>query len=240
MFTHYRTQGFILGKTDRGEFDRVVTIYTKDFGKMDFLAKAERKINSKLRGGLGLFYLSDIEFIQGKAYKILTDVILINNFENLRKDFKISALSFKIAKTLDSLIRGQESDLRIWEFLNEIFEKLSNRPLAISHWQLLYYYFLWNLFSILGYRPELYFCSVCRKKLTFGKIYFSFKTGGLVCSSCQGSLAKEVNPNAVKIIRIIIKGDWPTLKKLKFGAEDLKSLEIFSKHYLLEVLSETE
>ncbi len=56
MFTHYRTQGIILKKEDRGEADRLFTIYTKDFGKLELLAKGERKIKSKLRGGLELFY----------------------------------------------------------------------------------------------------------------------------------------------------------------------------------------
>ena len=65
MFTHYRTKGIILQKTDRGETDRLFTFYTKDFGKLDLLARAERKITSKLRGGLELFYLSEVEFIQG-------------------------------------------------------------------------------------------------------------------------------------------------------------------------------
>jgi len=80
MFTHYRTEGFILKKIDRGEADRIFTVYTRDFGKLDLLAKAERKIKSKLRGGLELFYLSDIEFIQGKTHKTLTDTILVENF----------------------------------------------------------------------------------------------------------------------------------------------------------------
>jgi len=44
MFTYYRAQGFILKKEDRGEADRIFTIYTKDFGKLELLAKAVRKI----------------------------------------------------------------------------------------------------------------------------------------------------------------------------------------------------
>ncbi len=69
MFTRYRTQGIILGKVDRGESDRLFTIYTKDYGIINLLARSERKIKSKLRSGLELFYLSEIEFIQGKAQK---------------------------------------------------------------------------------------------------------------------------------------------------------------------------
>ena len=63
MVVYYRTQGIILRKQDADEADRVFTIFTKDFGKLKLRAVSERKITSKLRGGLELFYLSEMEFI---------------------------------------------------------------------------------------------------------------------------------------------------------------------------------
>ena len=70
MFRHYRTQGFILKKADRGEADRIFTIYTKDFGKLEILAKAERKIKSKLKGGLGLFIYQKLSLFKEKLIKL--------------------------------------------------------------------------------------------------------------------------------------------------------------------------
>ena len=88
MFFKYRTQGFILKKEDRGETDQLFTIFTRDFGKLEVLGKAIRKISSKLRSGMEIFYLSEIEFIQGKTYKTLTDIFLIKKFQNLRKNWR--------------------------------------------------------------------------------------------------------------------------------------------------------
>ena len=76
-------------KEDRGESDRFFTVYTKEFGKLDILGKSIRKISSKLRAGMGLFSLSEIEFIQGKALKTLTDAILNEEFRNLNKNLEI-------------------------------------------------------------------------------------------------------------------------------------------------------
>ena len=98
MATHYRTQGFIVKKTDRGETDQLLTIYTKDFGKLEILGKAIRKVKSKLRGGAELFYFSEIEFIQGKTNKTLTDANLIESFPNIRKNLKKLAIAHKIAE----------------------------------------------------------------------------------------------------------------------------------------------
>lgn len=244
MFTHYRTQGFILKKEDRGEADRIFTIYTKDFGKLELLAKAVRKIKSKLRAGLGLFYLSEVEFIQGKAYKTLTDAILINNFKSLRRDSEKLAIAYKVSEVLDGLVKGQEPDEKIWHLLNEIFDKLNNSKLEIRNLglEILYHYFLWNFLSTLGYQLELYNCALCQKKLAPKDIFFSPKEGGLVCQQCKEKTKAEesIDPNTVKIIRILLKKDWITLERLKVEIKDLKSLKTISDYYLSEVLSQIE
>jgi len=184
MRTHYRTQGFILKKTDRGEADRIFTIYTKDFGKLEILGKAIRKISSKLRSGTELFYLSEVEFIQGKTHKTLTDVMLIESFPNLRKDLEKLSIAYRISEVLDDLIKGQEADEEIWELLEETFIKLNNLKIENEKLKIIYYYFLWNILSISGYQPELYNCSLCQKKLLPEKLYFNSKEGGIICQNC--------------------------------------------------------
>lgn len=244
MFVHYRSQGFILKKVDRGEADQILTIYTKDFGKLEILAKAIRKTSSKLRAGTEIFYLSEIEFIQGKAHKTLTDAILIEKFENLRKNLKRLRVAYKISEVLDNFISGQEPDEKIWYLLNEFFDKLNNLKLEIKNWkpEIFYYYFIWNLLSVLGYEPELYNCVLCQKKLVPGKLFFSPKEGGIICHSCQKSVksTKEINLEAIKILRIILKKDWPNLSRLKIKNQDFDSLKIISEYFLSEIIPLSE
>ena len=241
MFTHYRTQGFIFKKTDRGEADRIFTIFAKDFGKLDLLAKAERKIKSKLRAGLEVFYLSEIEFIQGKTHKTLTDAILIDNFKNLRSNLKKLATAYKISETLNDLVKGQEPDKKIWQLLQETFDKLDNPRILAAKYQILYHYFIWNLLLILGYELEVYNCVLCGKKITPKDIFFSPKEGGLLCSECGKTTksVKEIDQSIVKIIRLFIKKDWSTLNRLKTEPEDLRQISVISKCYLSQILEQT-
>ena len=253
MFNHYRTQGFILKKTDQGESDRIFTIFTKDFGRLKLLAKAERKIKSKLRAGLELFYLSEIEFIQGKTYKTITDAFLIEKFQNLRRNLERLTIIYKVANDLDNFVKGEEPDEKIWHLLNETFEKLNNSSLKIENWRakrsasssrsllsaeapklkIIYYCFFWNFISILGYKPELYFCSSCQKKLKPEKLYFRAKEGGIICPNCSKNFKDkiEIKPEVVKILRKILEKDWKILLRLKLFEEYLKSLETIYKNY---------
>ena len=246
MAIHYRTLGLIIKKQDRGEADQVFTVYTKDFGKLEILGKAIRKIKSKLRGGTELFYLSEIEFIQGKTFKTLTDAILINRSPLLRGELERLEAAYKIAELSDKFIEGEERDEKIWELLNRVFQEINNLQTAVSNLQLLYCYFLWNFLSLLGYQPELYTCFVCQQKLTPGKLYFVPKEGGIVCASCfrpkpqkiAGESERQkrekvlIHSDVVKILRLIVGRNWETLSRLKLEAWQKKALKNISNDFL--------
>jgi len=240
MFVHCRSQGFILKKEDRGETNQLFTIYTKEFGKLEILAKAIRKTSSKLRSGMELFYLSEIEFIQGKTYKTLTDAILIEKFENIRKGLKKLSIAYKISELLNNLISGQEADKKIWQLLLETFTQLNNWKIKNSL-KIIYYYFFWNFISILGYQPELYNCIFCQNKLMPKELFFSLKEGGVICHNCFEKTkisTEKIEPEVIKILRIILEKKWQTLSKLKIELKYIELLKLISKNSLSFLLEE--
>ena len=228
MAIHYRTRAFILEKTDFQEADQVFTVYTEDFGKLKVLGRAIRKIKSKLRSGAELFYLSEIEFIQGKNHKTLTDATVIEKFKNIKEDLEKLEILSQIAENADDLIIGQEKDEDIWNLLTEVFEK-------INSYSLIYHYFLWNLLSILGYQVDLYHCSNCQKKLIPERLYFNSEEG-IICSSCfEGAADKEICPEIIKILRLFLKKDWNILSRLKIQDFHKKELDTISLDFLKSV-----
>ena len=235
MAVHYHTKGFFLKEINRGESDKLFVVYTKDFGKIKILGRAIRKIKSKLRGGAGLFYLSEIEFIQGKTHKTLTDTILIDSFQETRKNLEKLKVGFQINEVLDKLV-DEEKDEKVWSLLNETFNKLNNCSLFIVHCSLLYYYFFWNLLSILGYQPELYKCAFCEKELKPNRLFFSVEHGGAVCENCAGKKLIEITPEVIKILRIILKKDWFVLSRLKIKQDHRELLANLSENYLSSFL----
>jgi len=246
MFLQYRTQGLILKREDRGEADQLFTVFTRDFGKLEILGKGIRKISSKLRPGVETFYLSEIEFIQGKTQKTLTDAISIEKFQRLRKDLGRLNIAYKISEIFDEMVKGQERDEKIWSLLKEVFQKLNKIEPRTSNIELFYYYFFWNLISILGYKPELYHCSICQKKLKPERLLFSEKEGGIICYNCfkekETSIGqvKEISPEIVKLIRIFLEKNWPVLIRLKIGKKYLESLEEISQNYSDSILEKNK
>jgi len=240
MFVNYRTQGFIFKKENRAEADQLFSIYTKDFGRLEVLGKAIRKSSSKLRAGIELFYLSEIEFIQGKNYKTLTDALAWKKFQSLREDLKKLKIAYQISDILDNLLKVEEREESLWQLILEVFNKLNQPEILDRKLEIIFYSFFWNFVSILGYKPELYHCLFCQKKLKPGKLYLNSQEGGIVCSDCQKKEknVKEIDIETTKLLRIILEKDWSILSRLKMEKEQLKQLGILSKNYydsLLEI-----
>jgi len=233
MFVHHRTQGFVLKKVDQGEADQLFSIYTKDFGRLRILARGIRKITSKLRAGIPVFSISEIEFIQGKTFKTLTDTILIQDFVNIKKDLIKLKIAHEIIQVFEQLIKPPQKDNKIYALFNEVFLYLNNYSLRITHYSLLYFYFFWNLVSILGYKPELYNCLKCKNKLKEGVLHFS-SNGGIICNNCyKGDKQKllKIDSNIIKILREILERDLTHFLKIKIKNEHEQCLKQISDFY---------
>lgn len=230
MTTQYKTCGFVIKKSDISEADRIFKLFTEEFGKIEVLGRAIRKITSKLRAGIDIFSLSNIEFIQGKTYKTLTESFPLNRFDNIRKDLGKLRIAHKITETIDNLIHGQEQDRNVWDLINEVFLKLEQESLQKNNYYLFYNYFIWNFLYLSGYGPELYKCVICQGKLNPSFLYFSSQDGGIVCQSCNKE-HKRINSDAVKVLRLILKKDWNILSRLKVKPFSKKIINDTTKDY---------
>ncbi len=212
MATRYRTQALVLKKTDRGEADQIITFYTKEFGKLQILGKAIRKIKSKLKSATELFYLTEIEFIQGRTFKTLTDAREISSFRSFRDDFEKMRAAFKISGVADKKIVGEEPDKNLWRLLIESFKRLDSSSFSGF---LIYHYFAWNFLSSSGYQVDFNKCALCGENLNHS-LFFDPEQG-FSCSKC--SQGKRISTEAFKVIRLLAEKDWEMLKRIKISKE---------------------
>lgn len=235
MTVQYKTKAFIFKKNDRNESDRFFSVFTDDFGRLDIFAKAIRKINSKLRKDIDIFYLSEIEFIQGKSHKTLIDANNIDKFDNINKDFKKRKIISKVSELLDDFIKGQEKDVQTFNLLADFLDKLEEDSDKIRNYQLAYQYFFWNFMDLQGYKLEVNNCIACHSKFTPDNVYFSGKEGGIICSQCLRSdkNARKINSDIIKVLRIILAKDWSLLSKLKIEQSSQQLLYIISEKAIL-------
>lgn len=172
----YRTEAIILKKSDSGEADRIFTCYTKEFGKIKVLAKGARKAAGKLKYHLEPLTHSEISFVFGKNYKILTGARSLNVFSSVKNDLNKLNHAFYFMGLLDDLAAGEEKDGKIWEHLAFSLESLEQAEAPDEIFsekfvsKLLYHFgYLPNSGSYKDYREDLnkYLCRDLSRKYDF-------------------------------------------------------------------------
>lgn len=237
MTLKYRTEGFVFKKEAKLEADQTFSVFTKDFGRVELKARAVRKITSKLRSDIDIFYFSEIEFIQGKLGKTLTDANKIKRNAGVIDNLNKLKIAYQVACLLDYFIKGQEKDIATFNLLAEFFDNLQNNLLKINNHQLVYQYFFWNFLSLQGYCLQAQNCACCQKELDPYSIYFSSKEGGVICSACAEARKSEkyetvlkINSDVTKVLRLILNKDWDTILKVRIEPQSQKILESISEN----------
>ncbi len=128
----YKTEGIIIKRNNLGEFDRLLAVYTKDFGKILIKAKSVRKNESKLRGHLELFLYCHLMIAPGRGFDIVTGAETIENFPCLRQNFSFLIAAHYLSELTDKLIAGPEKDKRIWQLLLNSFQRIDQGDAGIK------------------------------------------------------------------------------------------------------------
>jgi len=228
MAQTYTTEGIILKRKDYQENDRLFTIYSKDYGKLDLLAKGTKKISSKLNSFLEPFYLVKLMIAKGKGFDKLANCNLVNAYPNLHNNLNAYYLLSYLAETTDGLIVGQTEKHDKYNLLLEILDILEKEINELSKEKLLLLLNIYNLklLNLLGYQPEIQRCLMCHKGLLLTKNIFDFSQGGIICEDCKNvCLITDyiiVTDNVIKLLKLAQKDDLKSFIKIKIQLQDIK------------------
>lgn len=236
MALYYRTLCFVFKKIEKGEADIIFKVYSKDFGKIEILAKGIRKISSKLRYQIDLFTFCEIHFVEGKN-KVLIETRILKEFKKIRKNLKGLILAFRISEIFDKLVMEGNPERKIWLLLFRTFKYLDSCYFNKAKLYLIYQYFIWNLLSYLGYKPQLRYCIYCQKFPKDNKLYFS-EEGGIVCQKCKvkSDLSLPINLFELRFLREVLRKDLGDLIRTPIKLVQVKNLNRITKKFLKKIL----
>ncbi len=150
----YQTQGIIIKKEDRAENDKLITIFSKDYGKMKLAAKSVRKNTSKLAGQLNLFSLVDLGFVLGKTYNVLTSALELENFSKIKNNLKKIEIIRRISEIANKYTFFNKKDNDIFDMLLKAFFYLSEKDLSERELDYFLRYFEYRFLAVSGYKPN--------------------------------------------------------------------------------------
>ena len=228
----YKTEGIVLKSTEFEEADKIVTIYTKDYGKITAIAKGVRKIKSKFGSSLEILTHSVFLFYKGRNIDIVSQTEILESFFSTSKDVIKFAFAANCVEVVNKLTEEREINIGLFNLLKEVLHYLRES----NDSKLLTLSFKWQTMSILGYRPSLDHCYRCNKIVEDQKeMHFNIKEGGLVCNNCiaedkEGSI--NVSLYFVKLLRKILITHLSTISNATIPDNKEKELEKITNVYI--------
>ncbi len=230
----YRTEAIIIKRTDLGEADKILTLYTPSYGKLRAIAKGVRRPTSKLGGHVELFTRSRVQLARGRDLDIATQSEIIRAYPCLREDLIRTTYAFHAAELLDNLTGERIEDQALYDLLAQTLERLDTEESP----EIAARFFEVQALRLLGYQPELHRCLRCGNTLQPVVNYFSTASGGMLCPDCSlgGRSGLALSVNGLKVLRVLESGDYALARRLRLTAQLRNELESALRSYLQFVL----
>lgn len=125
----YKTEAIILSRRNFGEADRLLTVFSKHYGRIKVLAKGVRKVTSRKGGSLELFNHVSLVLAKGKNLDIITEVEVRNSFRGWHQNLTRVGVAYYLAELVNRLTpEGQRNQL-VFSCLGDFLGRLKKDPL---------------------------------------------------------------------------------------------------------------
>ena len=157
----YNATGIVIRRTQYGETDNILTLYTREQGRVSVIAKGARKAISRFSGASEMLTCSRFGLATGKGMHVVTQVEVKNSFPNLRKDLVRLANGLYFAELLGKFIADEDPSEALFVLLRAtllLLERIRD-PETAARW------FEMRLMDELGYAPDLEACFECAAEI---------------------------------------------------------------------------
>ncbi len=228
-----KVKGVILSENNMGDYDKMLTMLTPNFGKISCVAKGARRPKSALLAGTQMFCFGEYMMYQGTSTYHINSCETIEIFYKLRTDLEKLKYAIHINKIVQDVTEENENCFNIMQlYLNALYtisETDKDLDLTISIFKL-------RLLCILGYTPRILSCTNCKEKDNLS--YFSIKDNGFKCEACarQDKSSLQMSESTKNAIKYTITAPAKKLFSFNLINESLEEFKLICKIYFNEKL----
>lgn len=200
----YKSNFIVLRRIPLGETDKILTLYTREFGKLSAIAKGARRITSRLAGATEPLMFVRALLGEGMNLDIVTQAEIRESFPKLRGDFGLFLRATYCCELLDKTTEERSPDAPVFDLLLSMLYILQRAedPDAVVHAYEL------QLMAQAGYEPRLDSCARCEQGFDpahgIMEAAYSPPRGGVLCEECTTQAREDVialSPEAAETMR---------------------------------------
>ncbi|MFC6355784.1 DNA repair protein RecO [Luethyella okanaganae] len=199
----YRDEAVVLRTHKLGEADRIVTLLTRQHGKVRAVAKGVRRTASKFGARLEPFMVADVQLYEGRSLDIVTQAESIGSYGALiADDYASYTAASAMVETADKLTES-EGSLQQYLLLVGALRSLSRREHGAS---LTLDSYLLRALSMAGWAPSFQDCARCGAPGMHSAVVVQL--GGVVCDDCAPPGAPRLDAATIELLGALLAGDW--------------------------------
>lgn len=228
-----KLNGIVIAENNMGDYDKMLTILTPNYGKISCVAKGARRPQSALLAGTQLFCFGEYLMYKGTNTYHINSCETIEIFYNLRTDLDKLKYAIHINKIIQDVTEENENCYRILQlFLNTLYtisETKKDKNFVLSVFKL-------RLLCILGFTPRILKCTSCKEEKKLNK--FSIRDNGFKCEACGRQDKSSIEMSESTKNAIIYVASAPPKKIYSFNLKDesLREFDLITKIYFNEKL----
>ena len=127
-----KTEGIVIKRRNFGEADRLLTIFSKNFGKIQIKAGGVRKINSRRSGHIEPLNYCSFTLYKGRGMPFLTEVENLENFSNIKDDLTKVGFAYHICELIDGLCAEEQENQEVFNLLKQTLNRLEGSEDLVS------------------------------------------------------------------------------------------------------------
>lgn len=227
-----QTEGIILKTQKYKEFDEILTVFTKKFGKLNMFARSSKRIKSPLLSGTQLFGYVDMEIdLRETGSKLFTSKIK-KSYYKFSEDLSKYYFASYICELIEKTQQENQTDVRLFNKIIEIFNLIE---LGNCNFKLLRLIFELHLLKSLGISPHLNNCMICETYDMEIMRHIDISGGSIVCENCikKNNLnAYRLDKNLIRFIKYVYNNDIAKCLNVKIADILLEQLDKFIQVYI--------
>ena len=171
--------GIVLKAMPVGEYDKRITVLTKEKGKITAFARGARRPTSQLLAATGPFSFGEFEFFEGRSTYNLVKASISNYFRELSDEPEKACYGFYFLEIADFYAQENNDEKELLKLLYQTLRALGSKALDSRLVRRVY-----ELRVLLteGECPDFFSCCQCRAKENL--IRFSPNSCGMLCAAC--------------------------------------------------------
>jgi len=235
--TSHKTEAIALRFLDYGESDRIVTFYTRDYGKIRGIAKGARRSRKRFANALEFFCCSQIVFSRKgpDTLALIEESRVHQYFENIRTDLEKTLMSSYLIELTDQFTLEDKRNAEMFQVLYDFLEQID---IGACNETLLRFFEI-RLLKHAGYQPVLDRCVACQVPVNGKDVYhFQARAGGIRCGACRqtGEASLPVSPGTAKTLLMGCDIDPAKINRLLMSEQSARESRQMLMHFIRHLL----